>query len=92
MIGSIKHKGLKRLYDNNERKLIRPDLAERCADLLAMLDAATVVEDLDRPSLRLHQLTGELKGYWSITVRANWRVIFHFKDGTATDIELIDDH
>lgn len=54
MIGSIKHKGLKRLYEDNERKLIRPDLVERCADLLAMLDAAMVVEDLGRPSLRLH--------------------------------------
>lgn len=90
MIGSIKHK--ERLYENDERKLIRPDLIERCADLLAILDAATVVEDLDRPSLRLHSLTGDLRGYWSITVRANWRTIFRFEDGNATDIELTDYH
>ena len=90
MIVSIKHKGLKRLYEDNERKLVRPDLIERCADLLAILDAAMVVVDLDRPSLRLHQLTGDLRSYWSITVRANWRIIFHFEDGAAADIELID--
>ena len=76
MIESFNHKGLKRLFENGDRKLIRADLVERTSTLLAYLEAAKVIEDLDIPSLRLHALKGELKGYWAITVRANWRIIF----------------
>ncbi len=91
MIGSFNHKGLKRLFENDDKKLLRPDLVERIKTLLAYLDAAKVIEDLDIPSLRLHPL-GDLKGYWAITVRANWRIIFRFSDGTASDVELTDYH
>jgi proteic killer suppression protein len=51
-----------------------------------------VIEDLDIPSLRLHPLKGELKGFWAITVRANWRIIFRFIEGNASAVELIDYH
>lgn len=92
MIESFNHKGLKRLFENDDRKLLRPDLVERIATLLGYLDAATVVESLDLPSLRLHPLKGDLKGYWAITVRANWRINFRFEDGKARDVELTDYH
>jgi toxin HigB-1 len=68
MIESFNHKGLKRLYENNDRKLIRPDLVERVSVILAYLDAAKVIGELDLPTLRLHPLKGGLKGFWSITV------------------------
>ena len=92
MIESFNHEGLKRLFENGDRKLIRADLVERTSTLLAYLEAAKVIEDLDIPSLRLHALKGELKGYWAITVRANWRIIFRFADGAASAVELIDYH
>jgi proteic killer suppression protein len=92
MIESFNHKGLKRLYEDNDRKLIRADLADRISTLLTYLDAATVIEDLDIPSLRLHPLKGELKGFWAVTVRANWRIIFRFAEGRASAVELIDYH
>jgi proteic killer suppression protein len=92
MIESFNHKGLKGLFENGDRKLIRADLVERTSTLLAYLEAAKVIEDLDIPSLRLHALKGELKGYWAITVRANWRIIFRFADGAASAVELIDYH
>jgi proteic killer suppression protein len=92
MIESFNHKGLKRLFEDDERKLLRADMVERISTLLAYLDAAKVIEDLDIPSLRLHELKGELKGYWAITVRANWRIIFRFADGKASAVELIDYH
>ena len=81
MIESFNHKGLKRLYEDGDRKLVRVDLVERISTLLTYLDAAKVIEDLDIPSLRLHPLKGELKGYWAVTVRANWRIIFRFAEG-----------
>jgi toxin HigB-1 len=92
MIESFNHKGLKRLFENGDRKLLRADLVERISTLLTYLDAAKVIEDLDIPSLRLHRLKGDRKAYWAISVRANWRIIFRFSDGKASAVELIDYH
>jgi len=92
MIESFNHKGLKRLFEEGEKRFLRQDLVERIATLLTYLDAARTVEELDIPSLRPHPLKGELKGYWAITVRANWRIIFQFEDGAAKAVELIDYH
>ncbi len=43
-------------------------------------------------SFRLHALKGDLKGFWAVTVRANWRIIFRFENGDASDVELVDYH
>jgi plasmid maintenance system killer protein len=45
-------------------------------------DAAEKVEDMDVPTFRLHSLVGDLKGFWSVVVRANWRIIFRFELAT----------
>ena len=44
------------------------------------------------PGFRLHRLAGRLRGFWSVTVSANWRIIFRFKDGRASDVDLVDYH
>jgi plasmid maintenance system killer protein len=54
--------------------------------------AAESIEGLSRPSFRLHALKGQLKGFWSVAVRANWRVIFRFADGRASDVDFVDYH
>ncbi len=92
MIESFSHKGLKRLFEDDDRRLLRQDLVERIAVLLGYLDNAKAIEELDIPSLRLHPLKGDRKGFWSIAVRANWRIIFRFEGGNAKDVELIDYH
>jgi proteic killer suppression protein len=61
-------------------------------DILARLDAAATVADMDLPGFRLHPLTGKLKGFWAVVVRANWRVIFRFEDGDALDLDYLDYH
>jgi toxin HigB-1 len=61
-------------------------------DILVRLDAAGAITDMDLPGFRLHPLNGELKGFWAVTVRANWRVIFRFADGDALDVDYIDYH
>jgi proteic killer suppression protein len=43
-------------------------------------------------SFHLHPLKGEMKGFWSVTVRANWRMVFRFADGDADKVDLIDYH
>jgi proteic killer suppression protein len=44
-----------------------------------VLDTATEAQDLNIPRYHLHALKGDLKGYWAVTVRANWRIIFRFE-------------
>jgi proteic killer suppression protein len=92
MVKSFKHRGLKRLYERGDRSGIRPDLVETVERILTILDAATTPKALDLPRYRLHALKGDLKGLWSVTVRANWRIIFRFEAGDAFDVELIDYH
>ena len=65
---------------------------QKLCDILLRLDAVGTVEDMDLPGFRLHQLKGELKGFWVVTVRANWRVIFRFAEGDALDVDLVDYH
>ena len=42
--------------------------------------------------LRLHPLTGDLSGYWSVSVSGNWRIIFRFQGSHVTDVDLVDYH
>ena len=92
MIRSFKHRGLRRLYERGDRRLIRPDLLETVENILGLLDVATAPQALNLPRYRLHPLTGDREGFWAVTVRANWRIIFRFEDGNAYDVELIDYH
>lgn len=92
MIRSFKHRGLKRLYERGDRSGIRPDLLDTVEDIVSRLDEADMPQALNLPGYHLHPLTGDLKGFWSVTVRANWRIIFRFQDTEAFDVELIDYH
>ena len=92
MIENFRHRGLKRLFERGERRQIRPDLVEKVENILAVLDAVQTVQDMDLPGFRLHPLTGDLKGFWAVTVRANWRLIFRFERGRALDVDLVDYH
>jgi proteic killer suppression protein len=58
--------------------------------ILAVVQAGETIEALRLPTFGLHPLKGELKGFWAVTMSANWRVIFRFEDGTASDIDLVD--
>jgi proteic killer suppression protein len=79
MIVSFKHRGLKRLFERDDRSGIRPDLVENVEDILARLNQAMTPQALNLPGYRLHPLKGQLRGFWSVTVRANWRIIFRFQ-------------
>jgi proteic killer suppression protein len=92
MIEDFKHKGLKKFYEEDDSRKLPPEMVERIRDILTALDAALAVEELNRPSFRLHPLKGGLKGSWAVTVRANWRIIFRFANGAATDVDFIDYH
>jgi proteic killer suppression protein len=92
MVRSFRHRGLKRLFERDDRSGIRPDLVDTVQEVLTVLDDAATLQDLNLPGYRLHPLKGGLKGFWSVTVRANWRIIFSFEETDAFDVELIDYH
>jgi proteic killer suppression protein len=92
MVRSFQHRGLKRLFERDDRSGIRPDLVDTVQEILTVLDDAVTPQELNLPGYRLHPLKGELKGFWSVTVRANWRIIFRFGGTDAFDVELIDYH
>ena len=49
-------------------------------------------EKMNLPGFRLHPLKGDLRGFWAVTVRANWRIIWRFEGTDAVDVDLIDYH
>jgi len=57
-----------------------------------VLHAAETIEALRLPTFGLHPLKGDLKGFWAMTVRANWRIIFRFEGHNVADVDLIDYH
>lgn len=92
MIVHFRHRGLKKLYEDGDGSRLPPDMVSRIEDILALLDVATQPDDLDRPSLRLHPLKGRLNGYWAVTVRANWRIVFQFDGEDVSNVDFLDYH
>lgn len=89
MIQNFRHKGLKHLFEDGDRKGIRPDLLDRVENVLFVLNRAATP---DMPGFRLHPLKGNLKTFWSVTLSANSRIIFRMEGGHATEVDLIDYH
>ena len=93
MIKNFKHKGLKHLFERNETRGVQAEQVQKLRDVFAALDTAEEPGDVGLfPGWRLHPLKGDLKGFWSITITGNWRLIFRFEDGDAFDVDLIDYH
>ena len=78
------------MLDN--KRGVNPEHVEKIKRILARLDQAKEAADMDLPGYRLHQLKGSLRGFWSVTVNANWRIVFRFENGDATDVDYLDYH
>lgn len=92
MIQSFRHKGLKRFFESGSLAGIQPHHSKRLRMLLAALDTAQSIDDMQVPGFRLHSLKGEERGRWSIWVNGNWRVTFEFRDGHAYVLDYEDYH
>ena len=92
MIKSFKHKGLEKFYESGSTRGIQANHAKKLRMQLAALITAQSIDDMDIPGYRLHQLTGDRKGIWSITVNANWRLTFEFEDGNVYILNYEDYH
>ncbi len=92
MIVSFRHKGLKSLYEEGNRRYVQPDYADKLERILARLEEAMVPGDMNLPGFRLHPLRGDRAGYWAVSVSGNWRVIFRFDGENACHVDLDDYH
>ena len=57
-----------------------------------LLEAAEKPQALNLPGYRFHQLKGAYRGFYSVTVTGNNRIIFRFVDGNAVDVDYLDYH
>jgi toxin HigB-1 len=92
MIRTIRHRGIKRFFQRNDRSGINAEQLPRIVHVMDTLDVATRPQDLDLPGYRLHPLRGDLKGFWSVRITGNYRIIFRMEDGDIYDIDLVDYH
>jgi proteic killer suppression protein len=92
VIGSFKHRGLERFFKTGKKSGIQAKHANRLRLILGRLNASTSPADMDLPGLHLHQLTGDRKETWSVSVSGNWRVTVRFDGVHAEVVDYEDDH
>ena len=92
MIESFKHKGLKKLFLDDDGRKLPAAQRDKIARILARLNEAVTVQNMGLPGYRLHPLKGDLEGFWSVSVSGSWRIIFRFENNAAYDVDLIDYH
>lgn len=95
IIRSVRHRGLKRLLESNQTKGLRPNLVNRVRNILTALIVAEDMPMLRKgapPGWRVHQLSGDRKGTWSISTSGNWRITFEEDNGYLDLLDLEDYH
>jgi toxin HigB-1 len=92
MIKSFRHRGLQRLYERGDRSRMNPTLVDKVETALGLLDVAETPEAVNLPGYRLHPLRGDLRGFWSIRISGNWRIIFRFDEHDVCEVDLVDYH
>lgn len=92
---NIVHKGLKRLYAEDEARGVAPDIVDKVRKMLAFLDDMEAPEELRAlPAWKAHTLTGDRKGIWSLSVTRNRRPTFRIDAAQQEicDLDLEDYH
>ena len=92
MIQKFKHKGLKQLFESGKASGVNPKHLTRLRYVLALLETAETIEDMDLPGLNLHKLKGRRAGTWAGKISGNWRVTFKLRKGEAVDVNYEDYH
>jgi len=92
MIKSWRHKGLKKFYETGSKAGIQPKHADILSVLLLQLASSVKPEDMNTPGNDFHGLHGNLKGFYSVKVNGNWRIIFRFEGKNAILVDYLDYH
>src|SRR3954454_6797526 len=92
MILRFRHKGLERLFLEDDTSGVSAQHVKRLRVMLAALATAAVPSDMALSGARLHLLHGDRKGQWSVSISGNWRLVFAFEGSNATNVDLVDYH
>jgi proteic killer suppression protein len=92
MIKTFRHRGLERYFAKGTKSGIQAAHERRIRLILARLNASASPRDMNLPGLRLHELTGNKKGTWAVSVSGNWRITFVFQGTDALDVNYEDYH
>jgi proteic killer suppression protein len=92
-IRSVQYQGLRRFMEDDDDRGTRPDLVDRVRKILAVLIVAPDMHEVQGPpGWRIHQLSGDRAGTWSISVSGNWRITFRVEDDEIVRLDLEDYH
>ena len=89
------HRGLRRFVEQDDASGLAPAVVEKVRNMITFLqDMEHLGELRDVPHWKAHQLTGDRKGTWSLTVTRNWRVTFRIDraEGEIVDLNFEDYH
>ncbi|OSQ38736.1 type II toxin-antitoxin system RelE/ParE family toxin [Thalassospira mesophila] len=92
MIKSFAHKGLEQFFTTGSTAGVQAKHALKLRMQLAALHTASTIDDMRAPGWRLHQLKGQRKDTWSITVSGNWRITFQYQNGDVFIVNYEDYH
>ncbi len=92
-IRSVRHRGLRRFIEDDDDRGLRPDLVDRVRKILAVLIVAPDLRGVEGPpGWRMHQLSGDRAGTWSISVSGNWWITFAVEDDEILRLDWEDYH
>jgi proteic killer suppression protein len=88
-IRNVVHRGLRRLIERDDPSGLAPVVVERVRNIVTFLEEMDNAKELrDVPGWRVHQLTGDKRGTWSLTVTRNWRITFRIDQVEREIIDL----
>ena len=93
MIVSFGNKETEKIWEGERISGLPNEIQEKGRRKLRMLNNSQDLRDLQiPPSNKLEKLKGDLKNYYSIRINNQWRIIFIWEDGFASDVTIIDYH
>ncbi len=92
MIATIRHKGLRLYYEKGDALKLQPRHIAKIRLILTRLESAINPQMMQVPGYDLHALAGNLKGFWSVKVDKNYRIIFRFEGENVYEVDYIDYH
>jgi toxin HigB-1 len=81
-----------KIWSGGRSKRLPGEIQERAFLKLRQLHTAEILEDLRIPLSNRLEFSGDLKGLWSMRNNQQWRLVFRWNDGKASDVKITDYH
>ena len=95
IVRTVRHRGLRRLIEQNNPWFPRQSLVDRVRKILTALILARHLDEFiiyAPPGWRVHRLKCDRRNEWSVSVSRNWRITFEEEDGYINHLNLEDFH